>query len=58
MAIKNICDCGSYNVDIFSVVEKDFEVKGKIIKGVEITYVYNKCGTVEINPAYLYKQDK
>lgn len=58
MAIKNICDCGSHNVDIFSVVEKDFKVKRKIIKGVEITYVCNKCGEVSITPAYLYNKEK
>lgn len=57
MAIKHVCDCGSNDTDIFSVVEKDFNVKDKIIKGVEITYICNKCGTVDITPAYLYKKE-
>lgn len=55
MSIKKICDCNSQNISIFSVVEKKTEVNKKEVPYVEITYVCNDCGAIDIEKAYLYK---
>lgn len=56
--IKNICKCGSENVEIMSVVETISECDGLKIPGVNITYICNDCGYSEKDHQHLYKLDK
>lgn len=54
-AINHVCKCGSLNTDILSVSEEIIENDGKKISVVEIKYICNDCGNVQINTEYLYK---
>ena len=56
MKIKKICTCGSFEVDVFSAIERKVDIKESKVPIVEITYVCNKCGNVHIENHYLYKR--
>ena len=56
--IKHICECGSENVEIMSVVESIDKCDGLKIPCVNITYICNDCGYSEKDHQYLYKLDK
>lgn len=49
--MKLLCDCGSNNMDIMSIEEKDSKV-------VEINYICNDCGCIETDYRYLYKKEE
>lgn len=55
MTIKKVCDCGSFNTDIFSAKEKIVTIQEKKIPVVEINYICNDCGSMDTETPYLYK---
>lgn len=56
MSIKKVCDCKSENISIFSAVKKQKKVNGTFVPTVEITYICNDCGEIDVDKSYLYKK--